>query len=61
MVPSAPERRRELMRNHRGEAVRWPRVWALLEAMAYAGAFIDPTGALALQRLRRTREGGNDG
>jgi hypothetical protein len=29
------------------------RVWALLEAMAYAGAIIDPTGVLAAERFRR--------
>jgi hypothetical protein len=30
--------------------------WALLEALACAGAFIDPSGVLAGQRLRRSRE-----
>jgi hypothetical protein len=33
-----------------------PRMWALLEALAYAGVFIDPTGVLTTQRLRRARE-----
>jgi hypothetical protein len=32
------------------------RIWALLEALAYAGAFIDPSGILAMQRLRQTQE-----
>jgi hypothetical protein len=32
------------------------KTWALLEALAYAGAFIDPTGVLVLERLRRARE-----
>ena len=27
--------------------------WALLEALAHAGACIDPSGMLAVQRLRR--------
>jgi hypothetical protein len=32
------------------------RLWAVLEALAYAGAFIDPSGILAVQRLRQTQE-----
>jgi hypothetical protein len=32
------------------------RLWALLEALAYAGAYIDPSGVLAVQRLRQARE-----
>jgi hypothetical protein len=28
----------------------------VLEALAYAGAFIDPSGILAVQRLRRAEE-----
>jgi hypothetical protein len=32
------------------------RVWAVLEALAYAGAFIDPSGVLASQRFRRPQE-----
>lgn len=32
------------------------RVWALLEALAYGGAFIDPSGILAAQRLRNARD-----
>jgi hypothetical protein len=31
-------------------------VWALAEAVTYAGAFIDPTGVLAIQRLRQAQE-----
>jgi hypothetical protein len=31
------------------------KMWALLEALAYAGVFIDPTGALMAQRLRNAR------
>ena len=32
------------------------RIWTLIEALAYAGAFIDPSGILAVQRLRQARE-----
>jgi hypothetical protein len=28
----------------------------MLEALAYAGAFIDPSGILAVQRLRQAKE-----
>lgn len=40
-----------------GDPAATPRYWAVLEAMAYAGAVIDPTGVLAAERLRRVREG----
>jgi hypothetical protein len=41
----------------RGEGTKptWP--WRVLEAMAYAGAYINPTGVLAVEHLRRLREG----
>jgi hypothetical protein len=32
------------------------RAWALLDALAYLGACIDPSGMLAGQRLRRNRQ-----
>jgi len=32
------------------------RIWVLLEALAYAGAYIDPTGVLAARRFSRVRE-----
>jgi hypothetical protein len=32
------------------------RIWALVEALAYAGAAIDPTAALAAQRFARIRD-----
>jgi hypothetical protein len=32
------------------------RLWPLIEALAYAGAVIDPSGILAVERLRRARE-----
>jgi hypothetical protein len=31
-------------------------IWAVLEAMAHAGAVIDPSGVLATHRFRRLRE-----
>jgi hypothetical protein len=38
------------------EAARRARLWTMIEALAYAGAFIDPSGILAVQRLRQARE-----
>jgi hypothetical protein len=32
------------------------RIWTLIEALAYAGAYIDPSGVLAVQRLRQAKE-----
>ena len=32
------------------------RLWALIEALAYAGAYIDPSGILAVHRLRQAQE-----
>ena len=32
------------------------RLWALIEALAYAGAYIDPSGILAVQRMRQAQE-----
>ena len=32
------------------------RLWALIEALAYAGAYIDPSGIMAVQRLRQAQE-----
>jgi hypothetical protein len=32
------------------------RLWPLIEALAYAGAYVDPSGILAVERLRRARE-----
>jgi hypothetical protein len=31
-------------------------LWTVIEALAYAGAVIDPTGILAVERMRRARE-----
>jgi hypothetical protein len=38
-----------------------PRIWAVLEALAYAGASIDPSGVLVSQRFRRYLEEERDG
>jgi hypothetical protein len=43
-----------------GQARR-ARLWTLIEALAYAGAFIDPSGILAVQRLRQAQEEERDG
>jgi hypothetical protein len=32
------------------------RLWAMIEALAYAGAYIDPSGIMAVQRLRQAQE-----
>jgi hypothetical protein len=32
------------------------KLWTVLEALGYAGAFIDPTGVLAAQRFRRASD-----
>jgi hypothetical protein len=32
------------------------RLWTLIEALAYAGAYIDPSGMMAVQRLRQAQE-----
>jgi hypothetical protein len=38
------------------QARRRARLWTVIEALAYAGAYIDPSGILAVQRLRQARE-----
>jgi hypothetical protein len=35
---------------------RRSRLWTFIEALAYAGAYIDPSGILAVQRLRQAQE-----
>ncbi|HWC41995.1 MAG TPA: hypothetical protein VHK02_08400 [Actinomycetota bacterium] len=37
-------------------APRPSRLWAVVEALAYAGAVIDPSGVLAVQRIRQAQE-----
>jgi hypothetical protein len=41
--------------DHDDPPARPAKLWALLESLAYAGVFIDPTGALMAQRLRNAR------
>ena len=38
------------------QARRRARLWTVVEALAYAGAFVDPSGILAVQRLRQAQE-----
>jgi hypothetical protein len=49
-------------RHDRQEPLATPsKLWTLLEALGYAGAFLDPTGVLAAQRFRRAEEGQRHG
>jgi hypothetical protein len=41
--------------DHRAERRR-ARLWTVIEALAYAGAYVDPSGVLAVERLRRAQE-----
>jgi hypothetical protein len=41
--------------DHRPEP-RPSRLWTLIQALAYAGALIDPTGILAFERFRQAQE-----
>jgi hypothetical protein len=43
-------------RTDRNRRPRPSRLWTVLEALAYAGAYIDPSGILAVERMRRARE-----
>jgi hypothetical protein len=53
-APASPDRE---ARHHRQQpAARPTRLWVLLEALGYAGAFIDPSGVLAAQRFRRAEQ-----
>jgi hypothetical protein len=38
------------------QARRRARLWTFIEALAYAEAYIDPSGILAVQRLRQAQE-----
>jgi hypothetical protein len=38
------------------QARRRARLWTVIEALGYAGAFVDPSGILAVQRLRQARD-----
>ena len=41
--------------DHNGERAR-SRIWTVIEALAYAGAYVDPSGILAVERLRQAKE-----
>jgi len=41
--------------DHDGERAR-SRIWTVIEALAYAGAYVDPSGILAVERLRQAKE-----
>ena len=47
--------RRDADHDRDDQPARPSRLWALVESLAYAGVFIDPTGALMAQRLRNAR------
>jgi hypothetical protein len=40
----------------RDRGSRGSRIWVLIEALAYAGAAIDPAAALAARRVARVRD-----
>jgi hypothetical protein len=44
--------------DHQEPLARPSKLWTLLEALGYAGAFLDPTGVLAAQRFRRAEQEG---
>jgi hypothetical protein len=61
LVDSAPTRAPAVRDHGEGNdrqqpAPRATRIWGLLEALGYAGAFIDPTGVLAARRFRRAEQ-----
>jgi hypothetical protein len=50
LTPTVPDR---VERGARKEASRgWTSAWKLLEGLAHAGACFDPSGVLAMQRIR---------
>ena len=54
-APSVPDRD-DTGQGDRTPEARRSRLWALIEALAYAGAYIDPSGIMAVQRLRQAKE-----
>jgi hypothetical protein len=54
-APGVPDRDDTGLGDRTPEARR-SRLWALIEALAYAGAYIDPSGIMAVQRLRQAQE-----
>jgi hypothetical protein len=56
-APAAPDLDRvPAGRADRAREARRSRLWTVIEALAYAGAVVDPTGILAVERLRRAQE-----
>jgi hypothetical protein len=62
LIASAPTRARAFQdrtetdcTDHDNDRAR-SRLWTLIEALAYAGAYIDPSGILAVERLRQAKE-----
>jgi hypothetical protein len=53
--PALREREDTDQIDHRAERRR-ARLWTVIEALAYAGAYVDPSGTLAVERLRRAQE-----
>ena len=54
-APALPDRDDTDQVDRKREARR-TRLWALIETLAYAGAYIDPSGIMAVQRLRQAQE-----
>ena len=54
--PPALRDRHETDQLDRRAQRRRVRLWTLIEALAYAGAYVDPSGILAVERLRRAQE-----
>jgi hypothetical protein len=54
-VPTRPDRDGADQADRRREPGR-SRLWTLIEALASAGAYIDPSGILAVQRMRQAQE-----
>ena len=56
-APASPDRARagddRVDQVEQGREARRSRLWTLIEALAYAGALVDPSGILAVERLRR--------
>ena len=62
-APTRPPAVRDRDANERADLDRErpSRLWTLIEALAYAGAMVDPSGILAVERLRRAEEEARDG
>jgi hypothetical protein len=54
--PAFRDREHTDQTGHDRQARRRARLWTVIEALAYAGAYIDPSGVLAIQRLRQAED-----